>query len=194
MSLHSRPQPRVSEQQKVVMKERVTAFQAGSGPVYICLTRNSLTQTLLMSNWCWDEVRVLKSWEGSAKDLQAIHHVLLIHHLRGRWYAPSPEVLELVEREGRDVSPAPLTGGRRLTREQVLEVFRTAHGTSQPHRIIGQHYGVSQIAVGKIARGQVYPKLFERTPPDEKGVYYVWERGVAGAPRFKFRKGWRSTK
>lgn len=98
-----------------------------------------------------------------------------------------------------------------MTQAQVVEVFTLAHGSSQAYAIVGEKYGISGLAVGKIARGQVYPALFRRDDVTEdepmvdgvylqnqrrarKGDYYISLRVPDSAPRYRLTPGKRGVK
>lgn len=180
--------------EQVIEVPKISVYRAGNGPFYICITRAPLSRTFHIQDGNPEVVRLVKVWPGTVGDIQAIRHALRPHHILGCWYAASPEVVELVEREGRALAAAPRTGGRRLTRDEVIEVYRAAHETPVAHELIGARYGVSRLSVGKIARGQVYPEIFERTAPEADGTYYVRERDNTLAPRYRFRLGKRVVK
>lgn len=188
-------------------------LQAGTGPIMISISRQPNGERLRLQSFNAEELHLLGHFEGWLPQLQAIHAYLAPHRVRGSWFVPSPEVLAVVKNGGLGIPPAPRTGGRRLTKAQVLEIFRLTHGSSQAHAVIGEMYGISRIAVGKISRGQVYPALFTRTmatdvprvgaaPPSPLVVaavaagldYYISEAGNALAPRYRMTSGRRGSK
>ena len=66
---------------------------------------------------------------------------------------------------------------KRLTIEEVLDIFRRAHAPGgELYRVIGNRHGVSEDAVAAIARGAVYKYLWirEDAPPDVPRDHRGW--------------------
>ena len=190
-----------------VDKVHLYFIQAGNGPILLGLSMLPSSTALSIQKDHYDEIKVYTSRPGDLADLNAARAFLAPHLIRGAWYAPSPEVMAYAD----GVVPAglaPKLGGRKLTKEQAIEVFRLAHTTSQTYAAIGNKFGVTPISVGRIARGHVYPALFWRVgvgpddmtrpdgvamPPVCKDDFYVSE-ARPDAPRYRMTPGKRGTK
>lgn len=118
------------------------------------------------------------------------------HHIRNGWYRPSPEVLDYIEAgwlPGDETARNTRKRGRKLEKEEVLEIFRQAHESSLSYDVIGAAFNVGAVMVGRIARGQAHAELFDRTAPDSKGEYYVSE-AREDAARYRMTVGVRGAK
>ena len=134
------------------------------GPIMIGLSvdpRGVLTQAQFFH---YDRLTLLSQRPGDQVDLSKIRQDLSPHSLGGAWYVAAARVMDVVH-DRVTVPDKPYRPGPRLDARQVVEIFRLCHETSQTHEAIGRAYGVSRIAVGRIARGQSYPHLFRRSEP-----------------------------
>lgn len=111
--------------------------------------------------------------------------------IKPTWYEDTPEVIAYLQGCAAAQSK-PKDRTRRLDSEEALAIFRAAHAPDSPgDEAIGAKYGVSNITVGLIARGQTHKHLFkiERAPMGfPAGSYYVSELAPT-APRYLLRYG-----
>lgn len=191
---------------QAVDKPHIYFIQAASGPILIGSSRAPTSTIIMMQNLHHEILRLMTHRPGDSKDVSKLCASLRAHHIRGGWYAPSPEVLEYVEGKPVAVGPAVRGGGRKLTREETVEVFRLAHGTSLTHAAIALRYGVAPLAVGRIARGEVHVTgpgaLFKReaaddvpgAPPGWSGRGYYVSEVSESATKYRMTRGKRGPK
>lgn len=105
---------------------------------------------------------------------------------RIHWYRRVPELMEFIAKKPLAITRRPDAGsGRRgrLTDSDALMIFQAAHTERATDHEIGARFGVSNVTVGLIARGQSHRHLFEVrfNPGCTEGRYTVRERRD-GAP------------
>jgi hypothetical protein len=70
----------------------------GDGPVKIGKAKNPQERLTLLNVGCPEELRLLGSAGWPDEQERVIHRILRTHRVRGEWFAPTPEVMEVVER------------------------------------------------------------------------------------------------
>lgn len=178
--------------------EHIYFIQAAKGPIYVDCSQDPERSLFALQSTSYEELRLLSHRACSAKDTRAIRAGLALHHIRNGWYAPSPDVWSFVNGEQIDPLPRVPQGGRKLTQQEAVQVFRLCHESGMAYRVIGARYGISSVSVGQIARGAVYRGLFKReaippgtrlpgagrgAPLTREGDYYVSEM-PAESPKY----------
>lgn len=111
-------------------------------------------------------------------------------HITDDWYQPTPELVALIANDGLMIQRG-MARSKRLSNEEVLQIFNLAHTSHLTDAEIGAKYGVSAHAVGHVARGQVYRFLFRRENTQVFGEYWI-STIHDGAPRYLLRAGRRA--
>lgn len=130
-------------------------IRAGStGPIKIGHARNPQSRLSEIQVGHHEEVRLLGWYDGGVAEERALHARFSQHHIRGEWFHPADEILEMAEAAPGKVVDPPFTI-RQQYEGTALGRYLNRHGlTLEEFR---WKTGVTAATISRIARGLYRP-------------------------------------